>query len=299
MQQVDQPYLAYFLGMCVSRGEFINSQMRIAFRYSSDKIYSPPDVSITVSNKSRELYVDASKFVDFLKDYFGTNVITNVQDYRFAMHVDIARGRLPYEVLTKELGNLDNFNYKTSRVPRSIWSSSQDIQVHFIKGVADACSMPTYSDYDFNYRTRICIDIPYENWNLPIEICRLLQENIRIPVTEILWGHPNLRASKKPKSSAWKKEHRLRIHSTEFKKIGFDFKIKQTLLESFIEHDKKIDQINQSKFCWPEKKEKNRDKPKHPDEKNDKLPSKIRGNHYCNFRKICSDMGCTQKDTNE
>ena len=201
-------------------------------------------------------------------------------------------GSFVAQTLQKYLGYLSQFNYKTTCLPDVIWRASEDIQKQFIRGLADCCSAPTYSDRDANNRTRICIDIPFENWKLPVEICKLLQVYLNIPVNEILWGHPNLRTPNKPDSSAWAKEHRLRIFSTEFVKIGFGFEFKQDILKSFIKHD---GVKNPKKYCWPKKSYHKKERPLHKDEKNEKIPLEVQ-KHVCNFREVCLAMKCIQTE---
>ena len=127
-----------------------------------------------------------------LKGYLQTEIITNQDNQKYSMIVVIPQGSMVSQTLNNILGHLESFHYKTTDIPKAIWNASIDIQKYFIKGVADACSIPTYGDRDFNNQTRICIDIAFENWNLPVSICRLLQEKLNVPVANILRGHPNI-----------------------------------------------------------------------------------------------------------
>ena len=292
MSELNQPELAYFLGLCITRGYFSASKIIVNFSYKKSRFSLPPNcLSVDLSKKDREYTIDGTRVTEFLKGYLQTEIITNQDDQKYSMIVVIPPGSMVSQTLNNILGPLESFSYKTTDIPKAIWNSSIDIQKYFIRGVADSCSIPTYGDRDFNNQTRICIDIPFENWNLPVGICKLLQEKLNIPVANILWGHPNLRTPNQPEDHSWSREHRIRMFSTEFEQIGFGFEFKQEILMNFIKHDKSKPSI----FCWPNKKYRDKERVKHPDENSDKIPVKAR-KHICNFREVCSSMGCVQKE---
>ena len=292
MQQLNQPELAYLIGLCITRGYFSDSKIIVDFTYKKESFKLPPGCSIDLSKKDREYTVDGTQVTDLLKRYLQTEIEVKRDNQKYSMIIKIPHGSLVSQTLNNILGPLEFFSYKTSYIPDIIWNSSIDIQKYFMRGVADACSSPTYADRDPRKRTRICIDIPFENWKLPINICRLLQENLNTPVSNILWGHPNLRTSNKPQWHSWPKEHRIRLFSTEFEEIGFGFEFKQNILMRFIEYDQKVT----SSFCWPDKKSRRAtNRPSHSDEQSERIPLEAR-KHICNFREICSAMGCKQKE---
>jgi len=291
MLNLNQPELAYFLGLCVSRGHFSDSKMTVSFNYKTKKIQLPPGLHADLSKKGREYTIDGTKITQLLKEYLQTEIETHQDDQKYSMIVTIPQGSFVFQTLSNILGSLDCFHYKTACIPNSIWKSSTDIQKCFIRGIADSCSSPTYGDRDAKGYTRICMDIPFENWKLPINICRLLQENLKIPVTNILWGHPNLRASQNPTSHSWAKEHRVRLFSTEFQKVDFGFEFKKEILKKFIEHD---GSRRPQTFCWPNKQSRYTQKMKHNDENSNKIPIEAR-KHVCHFREVCSSIGCVQK----
>ena len=292
MYALNKIELAYFLGLCIGRGCYRDSKMVICFKYKKDNL---PTGSISLAGKGREYQADGIKLTEWLRNYLGTDASLTRDDKQVCLEVKIPEGSLLSQTLGESLGlehKLESFSYKTSSIPRAIWNATIDIQKYFIRGVADSCSSPTRGDRDQNGRPRICIDIPFENWKLPIHICRLLQEKLNVPVHNILWGHPNLRTPGQPKSRSWTKEHRIRFFATDFKKIGFYFEFKNIILEGF----SKRDQSERSSFCWPNRKSKSQSRKEHPDEVSDKLPVEIRGKHICNFREICSLMGCKQRE---
>ena len=44
MSELKEPQLAYFLGLCIGRGSFLDSSMLIEFNYKTDKFQLPPVV---------------------------------------------------------------------------------------------------------------------------------------------------------------------------------------------------------------------------------------------------------------
>ena len=231
-----------------------------------------------------------SKLEKFLK----VDIETTQTEDEFSIVMPVVRESFSDKQIVSILGS-HNFSFKTAEVPRAILSSTKDIKTHFLMGIADACSCPTYADRDQTKKCRICLDIPFENWKLPIQICEIFQKDLSIKVRDILWGHPNLRSPNKPRSRVWVKEHRVRIFAEEFSKVGFKFVFKQEILDTFLEHNKKLKKTN-LKFCWVTKKGRSKLKPSHPSESDDRIPKNIRGHHVSSFRDICSHMGCCQKE---
>ena len=200
-------------------------------------------------------------------------------------------GSLAQKILVGVLGTR-NFSYKQARVPAAILSASKDIKRTFLMGVADACSCPTYSDRDQLSRCRICLDIPFENWLLPIELCRMMQEDLDVMVDGILWGHPNVRAPNMPNSRSWAKEHRMRVFATEFQKVGFRFEFKNEILGEFVKWNQT--KPLSLKYCWANKG-RERAKPAHNGESDQRIPIGQR-QHFNSFRGICVSIGCCQRE---
>lgn len=295
-EALNSPELSYFLGMCIARGSFVDSKIFVRFKYKNKKFNLPPDYDVSeLSQKGREYTIDGISVTDLLKKYLRTDITVKQDDLMYSIIVPVPRNTMVWDILYDILGPLEHFSYKTAVVPASVRNASFDIKKHFIRGVADSCSIPTFGgDRDQIKRTRICMDIPFENWKLPVQICKILQEDLGTPVANIVWGHPNIRTPNKPLSHSWTKEHRIRLYSTHFAHIGFGLEFKQKILNMFIEHDNQINKTTPG-FCWPDKKPRLKSKPTHKDENSDKLPQKVR-KHICNFREICTAMGCTQKE---
>ena len=294
MDKVTDLDFAYFIGLCIARGEFIGERLSIRFRYKTRRILLPPNTDADLARKSREYVIDATLLKDRLSRFLRADIEAIQTEDEFSIIVPMIRESYSDKRIVAILGS-HNFSFKTAQIPSAILSSTKDIKIHFLMGIADASSCPTYADRDQIKRCRICFDIPFENWDLPIQICRMLQEDINIKVDGILWGHPNLREPNKPRSRAWVKEHRVRVYAEEFSKIGFRFEFKQDILGIFLKHNKTLKKRN-LKFCWATKGKQARVKPPHISESDDRIPEGVRGHHINSFREICSRIGCCQKE---
>ena len=293
MDKITDFDFAYFIGLCVARGEILGERLSIRFNYKTRKIKLPPIENVDLASKIREYKIDASFLKNKLESFFKSNVDISITNNEFSIVMPIVKESFSDKLIVSILGS-HNFSFKTTKIPIVILSSTKDVKIHFLMGVADASSCPTYADRDWNSGCRICFDIPFENWSLPIQICRMLQEDINIKVDGILWGHPNLRTPRKPKSMAWTKEHRIRIFAEEFSKIGFRFEFKRDILDVFLRHNKTLQKRN-LKFCWATKG-RPKIKPPHISESDVRIPENVRGCHINSFRDICSRIGCCQKE---
>lgn len=291
MEQVTDHEFSYFLGLCVIRGEMSSDRMLIRFRYITPTIKLPPDSDVALSRKSREYVIDVTQLREHLGTFFETQITAEQTASDFSITVPMREGSLAHKILVGILGTR-NFSFKQSRIPAAILNASNDIKRTFLMGVADACSCPTYSDRDQFLRCRVCLDIPFENWFLPNELCKMMQEDLDVRVDGILWGHPNVRTPKSPNARAWAKEHRIRIYATEFQKIGFRFEFKNEILEEFV----KWNQRNKMplKYCWANKG-RARNKPTHTGENDARIPEGQR-RHFNSFREICVSLGCCQQE---
>lgn len=292
MDKVTDFDLAYFLGLCVIRGEIKRENLSISFKYRSSKIRLPPRCDADLASKIREYIIDMTDLKIKLEHFLQVTVSMSRSSNEFSLSIPLLDGSLSQKLIISIL-KTHNFSFKTAKIPEAIKSSSPDIKRHFLMGIADACSCPTYADRNQTNKCRICIDVSFENWELPIQICKMLQEDLNIKVDNILWGHPNLRTPKNPNSQAWKKEHRIRIFAEEFSSVGFRFDFKRDILKTFLSWNKERG-VSSIKFCWVDKANQTKNpKPSHPSESDTSIPEPAR-QHIDSFRDICQAMGCCQ-----
>jgi len=182
-------------------------------------------------------------------------------------------------------------NYLEFEVPDVVFEAEPDIQKEFVRGIADASCEPSYADRAQDERQRIVIQVQFGNWILPVQLCHLLQEHLKIPVSNVLWGHPNVRAP--GGTGSWAKETRIRIFAEAFAPIGFYFEYKQKVFEGMVRFNLERGYAA-AKPCNPKAKKVREKKPRHPDEASGRLPPALCGKHFDGYYKVCKALGCTQ-----
>ena len=178
MQPVTDSDFAYFLGLCVARGEVLGEKLTIRFRYRTREIRLPPGIDQDLARKSREYVIDTTSLKNRLESFFQVNIETDEEgESDFSITMPLYRESLSGKLIVSTLGN-HNFSFKTAQIPHAIWSATKVIKENFLMGVADACSCPTYADRYVTNRCRVCLDIAFENWILPIQICEMFQKDL-------------------------------------------------------------------------------------------------------------------------
>jgi hypothetical protein len=121
-----------------------------------------------------------------------------------------------------------------------------------------------------------------------------LPARLKVPVHEILWGHPNLRdpqASRLEQSPF--REHQLRIYAHDFLEVGFYINHKQEILKKLADENKQQIRRGISDPSSPcNGVRRFRPKEHHPLENDERLPEHIRGRHFDAYWQICAACGC-------
>lgn len=286
--------VAYLLGMILVRGTFhIERDVRrllIHFPYQLMEVKGLPNSKLRF-NQENEIRLNLDDVRRRINELLEVNVDLEKANSEVILKATFTKNTMSWRDLRLLSGN--KTNYSEFNIPDVMFDMPEDIQKEFIRGIADAASSPSFSDRDQIGLQRIVIQFQNPNWLLPIQVCRLLQEKLAVRVQHILWGHPNIRTSGQIGES-WAKEHRLRIYAEEFASIGFNFKYKQKILEEMVKFNSKNKKV-ESKPCNPKiKKVRGDGKPKHPDEKNKRLPTLLRGKHFDAYFQVCQALGCSQ-----
>jgi len=126
-----------------------------------------------------------------------------------------------------------------------------------------------------------------------VQLCHLLQERLNVPVSNIAWGHPNIRDPKaKGGKEAWGREHQIRIYAHEFLRIGFSVDYKNKTLKELAKENIRRFPNMRANFCNPLKKKIRTKSISHKGEKVKDLPKEIRGKHFNAYWEICAELGC-------
>jgi hypothetical protein len=160
-----------------------------------------------------------------------------------------------------------------------------DWRREFLRGFADvAGNIRISNNYFGRHRVRLDILNYPTNWEIPVQLCLLLQEHSGIPVQMITWGHPNLGRKFR--------EHQLNIFAEAFMKIGFNFQHKQVILEELAAANAEGFPGANCSPC-PGMRPARDPKPADRDEKNrQRLDPRLVGNHYDAYWQICKALGC-------
>lgn len=289
--------VAYLLGLVIMRGQLVDEPPLRRL------IITLPFRNLIVSgvktqfDQKTQLRLGAAEISDRLSEVLGAHMSVIPGTNRITLTALFPTNAIAWRNLALLLQGKKS--YKEFQIPTTIMTSSSDIQKEFLRGVADGSGWVepgTYYRSESRGKRRVFIAVDNSNWVLPVQLCCLLQQNLKVPVGEILWGHPNLRdpKCKYPKRAAFR-EHQIRVFCESFEKIGFYLDYKEAILSEFAEEDYKTrDMPPRISYHYLGKKHKQRPKTKHPQERSRKLPAKIQGKHYDYFWQICQDMGCRQ-----
>jgi len=289
------PDVAYLLGMIVARGTFHEEgdirRLIIQFPYRLDTMPLLPNSNLRNIDRETALRVSLDDIRNRLNQLLDVNLDIQRRKHEVGLKAVFTKNTISW----RDLRFLTNYrtNYKEFEIPESLYDEDIDIQKEFVRGIVDTAAEPSYADRDQADRQRIVIQIQFGNWRLPVQLCKLLQENLGVSVSNILWGHPNLRGPSG--APGWAKETRIRIYAQDFEPIGFHFQYKQEVFKEFLEHNRR-DGMLPAKPCNPKIKRirKGGRKPKHRDESAPSLPPEIRGRHFNAYFKLCQALGCKQ-----
>lgn len=184
----------------------------------------------------------------------------------------------------------------SSQVPEYVFQLSDEHKTEFVRGFADAAGYVRRAQYYTDGRMFVFFQIRQTDWLLPTQMCRLLQMELGIPVTFIIWGHPNIRDPQaQARAGSWAKEHQLKVFCDAFEKVGFGLPYKQRAFEELVKINKELRKPIPSP-CHPARKRVRKTKPIHPEERSDKLPRQLRGIHFDAWWQVCLEAGCPFAD---
>lgn len=284
--------VAYLVGMITARGAFHQDgdvrRLVIQFPYRHEAMTPVPGSQIDIDRETA-LRLSLGDIRARITELLEVDLREERKAHEVSLCAVFPRESIGWRNLRLITGRKSN--YLEFEVPGVIFDSESSIQKEFLRGVADTSCEPSYADRDQGQRQRIVIQVQFGNWLLPIQLCRLLQANLGVPVSNILWGHPNLRAPSG--GTNWAKETRIRIFAEAFERIGFYFRYKQTVFEEMVQFNRQRGDPD-PKPCNPKTKTLRGRKPRHKDEVSQKLPECLRGRHFSSYYKICTMLGCKQ-----
>jgi len=279
--------VAYLLGLIVARGTLTASeqvrQLTIEFPYSSLRLHGETSEFDQETEISLGLHNIRSRLVNLLEADIEVVSRNNSVDLvvRFLRNNMIWRNIL---LLLEE-----RTTYPSFRVPQVFFDGSlpREWKIEFVRGFADVAGNIRHANRYVDGRHRVRLDVLNypTNWEVPIQLCALLQQQIGVPVQLITWGHPNM-------GRAFR-EHQLNIFAEPFLQIGFSFRHKQKVLEELAQKDRETFPNACYRPC-PAVRRIRRRKNKDDAEKDERLDVRLRGKHFDAYFQICRELGCQQ-----
>ena len=277
--------VAYLLGLITGRGRISESggirQITIDFPYKA----------LHVEGTSGSYDADTSirlglqQIQERLLELTGADITITPKDNSITLVLRFFRNTMVWRNILMHVE--DRLGYEHFLVPQIFFSPDvpMDWKREYIKGFADVAGNIRHANRYINGAHRVRLDIlNYQtNWEMPVQLCTVLEEHLAVPVQLITWGHPNMGRDFR--------EHQLNIFAVPFGEIGFSLSHKQTILEEFIEHDEEHYPTLDYSPCVGRKKLRTK-KPRDKRESDDKLDDRLKGKHFNAYWQICKKLGC-------
>jgi len=283
------PDVAYLLGALVARGTLINDKgiYRLIVRFPKGHMIAE-GVNLRFDT-TKEIRLGIEK----IRDRISELIAADIKTVDTADSIDLVAVSSRHSVAWRNLSLL--LDYKTDfayfKVPSVLLEGDTPVECkhEFMRGFADVAGNVRLANRDQAGRNRVRLDILNypTNWDVPVQLCTLLQDHLGIPVPVITWGHPNL-------GREWR-EHQLNVYCEDFLKVGFFFDFKQVALESLAEANVRDFPGYETKPC-PGRRKKRFTKPHHPLEScSEKLDPRLVGKHFNAYWEICKALGCKRE----
>jgi len=290
------PDVAYFLGLVTARGELSDTggvkRISIEFPFRNLEVEG---IKKKIDQRD-QILLSLDKAISRVNELTDINIRKNVEEHSVYLVLESLRSTLFWRNVSLLMKG--KTTYYEFEVPDQIFDSDEQIKKEFLRGFADVAGSARFSNRNKWGKCRVYLDVlnSTQNWKLPVQICHLLQDHLKIPVDTIAWGHPNIRDPNLKeynagRKDAWAREHQIKIFADDFEKVGFYMSHKQEILEELANYNREKD-FGKAKFCNPPKRLSGKRKPKHPSENSDKLPTEIKGKHYDSYWQICAHLDC-------
>lgn len=191
------------------------------------------------------------------------------------------------------------FHFHNGLIPDAVMSFRREHKVEFVNGLLDTAGFCNAGGWvprkgvSSEVRQRAYLQI-VRNWKLTVQIDNFLRREFDIPVQTIDWGHPNIRdgnlnEAQAGKSSAYAREHQLKIYPEYLKLFKFRISSKQKMFTELIDHNDVSGFVLREDWFPPKKI--SSFKAFHPDESNPRMALPVR-RHFDAFWQINLALGC-------
>jgi len=288
------PDVAYFLGLVTARGEIaeVSGVKRITIEFPFKNL-EVEGLKKKIVQKD-QILLSLRKAIARVNELADVNMREEEREHGVYLIVETMKNTMFWRNIKALMRGKSS--YYEFDVPPEIFDAGEVAQKEFLRGYADVAGSARWANRNKWGKSRVYLDILQPNWKQPRQLCRLIQDCLKIPVDTITYGHPNLRDPrlkeyKAGRKDAWAREHQIKIFADDFLKVGFYMSHKQEVLEELSDYNK-AKRFDSAKFCCPPKRLMGKGRPIHPQETSDKLPKEVRGKHYNSYWEICKDLGC-------
>ncbi len=291
------PDMAYLLGLIVGRGTIreVSGMRQLVIEYPFRSLLATGIKKSFVARDKILLSLDETiNRLGELTEVAPKKVVSN---NAVSIILESTKNSLLWRNISKLLKGKTSF--REMEVPDIIYDAEEEIKKEFLRGIADVTGSIGTGGRDQAGRHRVYISILNENWKLPIQICRLLQDKpLEIPVNTIDWGHPNIRNGHAKeynagREQAWAREHQLKVYAECFEPVGFRIIHKDEILKELAQYNRDNFSGRKANMCIPPKK-RLKQREAHPEENSEKLPAELKGKHCDSYWQVCLELGCKQ-----
>jgi hypothetical protein len=204
----------------------------------------------------------------------------------------------PYWIaLTEHFGN--SFHFHAGRIPTVVKSATPDNQAEFVNGLLDTAGFCNAGGWvprkgqNSDIRQRFYFQI-VKNWPLVVDIDNFMRKYFQTPIQTIDWGHPNIRDGNLTealagKTSAYAREHQIKIYPEYLNKFEFRISSKKAMFQELLNHNIEGNFTNAEDWFPPKRITTLRSH--HPDEDNPRLPPEVR-RHFDASWQLNLALGC-------
>lgn len=278
--------VSYLLGLIIGRGTIIdgNADRRLLIEFPYTSLQVQGITSTFDQETSIRLGLDDIR--ERLLDLLDTDISIIRKDNGVDFLARFQRPSMIWRNILYITGGQTSYPFFT--VPEIFYHPDVpvDWKREFVRGYADVAGNIRHANRYVDGRHRVRLDVLNypTNWEVPVQLCLLLQEQLDVPVQLITYGHPNL--------GRGFREHQINVFARAFLRVGFSFDHKQKILEEFAENDETNLPHATYEPC-PGVRRVTKNKPSDPDENNvDKLDPRLVGNHFDSYWQICKALGC-------
>jgi hypothetical protein len=280
--------VAYLLGLLVARGELNSSEnvYRMIVHFPKGSLLASGETLHFDTDK--EIRLGTEKIRERLLELLDGDIRTIDAGDSWDLVARFTRQTMAWRNVQMLLAHRTSFHYFD--VPEVLFAPETPVEFkrEFMRGFADVAGniRPANADQVGRHRVRLDTLNYRTTWHAPVRLCLLLQEQLGIPVPNIVWGHPNL-------GREWR-EHQLNVYVEDFLAVGFYFDYKQSVLDE-------LAKSNLARFAsrvkgCPGARRLNRKKDKDAQEGNaEKLPDDLVGKHFDAYWQICRTLGCPRR----